>query len=142
MADEVKKRKPKTSKVKAPDGNIKEPFEKREDLKKLLFYVIIVNNGQGDNIRRILRSNHSSAQFTKIGEGTASKKVKTILNIEDSTKEIIYSLVNESAVPDIKKELDAYFAINKRNAGLAFTIELKTIMGVKLYKFFSQTVRG
>ena len=117
-------------------------FETRPGLKKLKFYTIIVNYGQGNNILRILKNNHSSAQFVKYGNGTATKQIAQILNIEDNKKEIIYSLVNEEHVPDIKRELEAYFAASKRNAGVAYNIDVDSIVGVKLYKFLTQTVRG
>ena len=118
------------------------PFENRPNLKKLVFYTIIVNYGQGDNILRILKNNNSSSQYIKVGEGTATKQILDILNIEDNRKEIVYSLVSEDAVPDIKRELEAYFAASKRNKGIAFTLDLSTVVGVKVYKFLTQTVRG
>lgn len=117
------------------------PFEKNKDLKKLVLYTVIVNYGQGDNVLRIFKRNKSSAQFVATGEGTASKNVLDILAIEDNRKEIIYSVIAEDAINDIKAEIDAYFAINKRNSGIAYTISLSTVMGVALYKFLSQTVR-
>ena len=132
----------KTKKENKKPEEVKEPFEKRPGLKKLCFYIIVVNFGQGANIIRLLKNNHSSAQFTQIGEGTASKQIRTILAIEENRKEIIYSLVREDFVPDIKRELEAYFAASKKNAGVAFTIDLDSIVGVKIYKFLTQTVRG
>ena len=120
----------------------KQPFEERPDLKKIKFYIIIVNYGQGQNIVKLLKANHASAQFVQFGEGTATKQVRNILSIEDNRKEIIYSFLREDLVNEFKKDLDAYFASSKRNAGVGFTIELDTIVGVKLYKFLTQTVRG
>ena len=120
----------------------KQPFEERPDLKKLKFYIIIVNYGQGQNIIKLLKANHSSAQYVQYGEGTATKQVRSILSIQDNRKEIIYSFMREDLVNDFKKDLDAYFASSKKNAGVGFTIELNTIVGVKLYKFLTQTVRG
>lgn len=121
---------------------VQPPFETREDLKKLLLYTIIVPNGQGDAVIRILKRKGSSAQFVRLGEGTASKQVLSVLHIEDTKKEIVYSLVREDLVPEIKVELEAFFLSSKRNRGIAFTIELNSIVGVKMYKFLSQTVRG
>ena len=117
-------------------------FESRSDIKKLVLYTIIVPRGQADNIVRILKANKSSAQFIKYGEGTASNAIRDILGSEDTKKDIVYSIVREDAVPDIKKELDVYFIASKRNRGIAYTITLTSIVGVKLYKFFTQTVRG
>ena len=120
----------------------KPAFEDREGLRRLVFYTIIVNFGQSGNILKILKRNHSSAQFVKVGEGTATKQIAQILNLEDNRKEIIYTLVNEDYVKDIKMELEAYFAASKRNAGVAYTIDVDSFVGVKLYKFLTQTVRG
>ena len=117
-------------------------FEKRDDIRKLYLYTIIVPHGQGDNILRILKLNKSSAQFIQYGEGTASNAIREILGTEDTKKDVIFSLVREDAIPDIKKELDIYFVASKRNRGIAYTIQLTSIVGVKLYKFLTQTVRG
>ena len=143
VANKTAETKPKTPRKSTKNvSDIRESFEKRDDLKRMVFYVVIVNYGQSGNIIKLLKNNHSSAQFVQIGEGTATKQVRSILNIEDNTKEIIYSFMREEYVQDFKMELDAYFASSKRNAGIAFTIDLSTIVGVKIYKFLTQTVRG
>lgn len=117
-------------------------FESKDSLKKLVFYIIIVNFGQSDDVINILKRNHSSAQFIQIGEGTASSQIRDVLNIDDNRKEIIYSLIRQDYAVDIEKELSAYFLAAKRNRGVGFSIDLDSIVGVKLYKFFTQTVRG
>lgn len=117
-------------------------FEDREDLKRLVFYIIIVNAGQSDNIVKLLKSNHSSAQFIKNGEGTASKQIREVLGIEENKKEIIFSLLREDFVPDFKKELEAYFLSSKKNSGIGFTVDVNSVVGVKMYKFLTQTIRG
>lgn len=116
--------------------------ETKEEYKKLVFYIVIVDFGQSENIIRILKDNHSSAQFVQMGEGTANSQIRDILNIEDNNKEIIYSLIREDYAKDICKELSAYFAASKRNKGVGFSIDLDSFVGVTLYKFFTQTVRG
>ena len=118
------------------------PFEEREELKKLIFYVVIVNFGQGDNIIKLMKANHSSAQFVQSGEGTATSKVRDILNIEDNRKEIVFSLIREDYISEFQKELEAFFASSRMSKGVGFAVNLDSIMGVKLYKFFTQTVRG
>lgn len=120
----------------------KSGFEARDDLKRLVFYIIIVNFGQSSNIIKLLKTNHSSAQFIQVGEGTATKKIRSILGIEDNRKEIIYSLIREEFVEEFKQDLDVYFAASKRNSGVGFTVKLDSIVGVKIYKFLTQTVRG
>ena len=117
-------------------------FEDREDLKTLLLYIVIVNYGQGSNVIKLLKSNHCSMATVQVGEGTANKQIRNILAIEDDRKDIVYSFIREEYIDECKRELEAYFAASKRNAGVAFTIKLNSIIGVKMYKFLSQTVRG
>ena len=138
----VKEATPKKAKKKESPKKEDPAFETRSDIKKLVLYTVIVPRGQGENIIRIFKANKSSAQFVQYGEGTASNAIRDILGSEDTKKDIVYSLVREDAVPDIKKELDVYFIASKRNRGIAYTISLTSIVGVKLYKFFTQTVRG
>ena len=148
MSENVKEvkeiKKPKKVKVKKEKATeeARPAFETRSDLKKLVLYTIIVPRGQGENILKILKSYKSSAQFIQIGEGTATSVIRDILNIEDTKKDIIYSIVREDTVKDIKQELDVYFIASKRNKGIAYTISLNSIVGVKMYKFLTQTVRG
>ncbi len=138
---EAKEVAPKKTKKKE---NIEETssFESRSDIKKLVLYTVIVPRGQGENVVHILKANKSSAQFVQFGEGTASNAIREILGTEDTKKDIVYSIVREDVVNDIKKELDVYFIASKKNRGIAYTISLTGIVGVKLYKFFTQTVRG
>lgn len=138
----VKEVTPKKAKKKESPKKEDPAFETRSDIKKLVLYTVIVPRGQGENIIRIFKANKSSAQFVQYGEGTASNAIRDILGSEDTKKDIVYSLVREDVVPDIKKELDVYFIASKRNRGIAYTISLTSIVGVKLYKFFTQTVRG
>ena len=138
----VKEVAPKKAKKKESPKKEDPAFETRSDIKKLVLYTVIVPRGQGENIIRIFKANKSSAQFVQYGEGTASNAIRDILGSEDTKKDIVYSLVREDVVPDIKKELDVYFIASKRNRGIAYTISLTSIVGVKLYKFFTQTVRG
>lgn len=120
----------------------KPAFESRPDLKKLVFYIVIVPRGHADNILRIFKTTKSSFQLVQFGDGTATSEFKSILGVEGNEKDLVYSLVREDVVPEIKRELDNYFDSNKRNGGIAFTINVKTLIGVRIYKYLTQTVRG
>lgn len=116
------------------------PFEKRPDLKKLTLFVTIVNNGQSTPIIKLFENYGCSAQFIQSGEGTAGKQVMDILGITDNKKEVIMSIIKKETVPDIKKELEAYFQVSKRNRGIGFTIPLTSIIGVKVYQFLADSL--
>ena len=141
---EVKKKAPKivnkVKKVIKPE--VTPPFENRLDLKQLYLYVVVVPRGQADAASRILKEHRSSAQYIQVGEGTTKRAVNDILDIEDTKKDVIYSLVRDDELPGLKKDFDAYYDSGKKIMGISFAIELNSFIGVKLYKFFTQTVRG
>ncbi|MCR5332726.1 MAG: hypothetical protein K6E11_01735 [Bacilli bacterium] len=108
--------------------------------KKLLLFITIVGKGQAQPVTRIFERGGSSAQFIQRGEGTATKEIYDILGVEDNDKDIIFSFISEDKIPDVKKELEAFFAANKRNRGIGFSIALSSIIGVRVYQFLANTV--
>lgn len=114
-------------------------YEDRKDIeiKKLLMHITIVPSEQGPTVNKLFKSLGVSCQFTQRGRGTASKKVREILGVEDNHKELIFSLVPEDLVPKMNLELEAFFAANDRNKGIAFTIPLESIMSVRVYNFLA-----
>lgn len=116
------------------------PFEKNNDIQKLCVYITIVGPGLADTITRIFKNYGSSAQFIQRGEGTATKQIREIFGIEDTSKDIIASIVKQSSIADIKVELEAFFAANKKNKGIGFSIPMTSIAGVTVYKFLTNTL--
>lgn len=114
-------------------------YEKTNEIKPLCLYVTIVNRGQANAIVSMFQRVGSSAQFINVGTGTASRNVLDILGIEDNEKEVVYCFIKEELVPEAKKELEAFFAINKKNKGIGFSIKLTSIIGVKLYRFLTNS---
>lgn len=108
--------------------------------KKLLIFVTIVGHGAGTPVTKLFERYGASAQFVQRGEGTATKEINNILGIEDNEKDIVFSFVTEDVVPEIKKELEAFFVINKRNRGIGMTLPLSSIIGIRVYQFLANTV--
>lgn len=113
------------------------PYEERSDLKKLSLYVTIVNHGQSGPIMKIFQNAGANAQFIQLGHGTAGRQVLDILGISDNRKEIVLSIIKQEALSEVKKELEAFFMINKRNKGVGFSIAMTSIIGVKVYQFLA-----
>lgn len=108
--------------------------------KKLLLFVTIVGKGLSRPVMKIFERAGSSAQFVQRGEGTAQKEIYNILGIEDVDKDIVFSFVSEDKIPDIKKELSAFFLVSKKNRGIGFSVPLSSIIGVRVYQFLANTV--
>lgn len=116
------------------------PIEDRRDLKRLSLYVVIVPKGQGQAMINLMQDYNSSLQFLHVGYGTANKEVLEILGIQDNQKDVVVGVVTPGEIKDIKKEIDAFFEINKKKRGIAFTIPLSSMVGVKVYHFLSNTI--
>lgn len=108
--------------------------------KKLLLFVTIIGKGLSRPVMKIFERAGSSAQFVQRGEGTAQKEIYNILGIEDVDKDIVFSFVSEDKIPDIKKELSAFFLVSKKNRGIGFSVPLSSIIGVRVYQFLANTV--
>ena len=121
--------------------NIKEvPSMETVVQKKLLLFVTIIGKGLSRPVMKIFERAGSSAQFVQRGEGTAQKEIYNILGIEDVDKDIVFSFVSEDKIPDIKKELSAFFLVSKKNRGIGFSVPLSSIIGVRVYQFLANTV--
>jgi hypothetical protein len=130
---EVKKRKRKTIE--------KQPkFEEQEGLNKLSIYVSIVNSGLANNVVKIMESVGCSASFIQNGEGTATEALKDVLNIVDTKKDVVISIIKNKDLEQVQTEMNAFFLAAKRNRGIGFAIQMNSIVGVRIYKFLSQTL--
>ena len=108
--------------------------------KKLSMFVTIVNKGQGNFVLKLFESEGANAQFVQHGEGTAQKEIRNILGIEDNSKEIIISLIQNDKIQSASKELEAFFKISKKNRGIGFAIPMTSIIGMRIYQFLCDSI--
>ncbi len=116
------------------------PFEERKDIEKLSIFITIVNKGQGEAVLKLFESNGCAAQVVQRGRGTATKQMYDILGVEDNKKDIVFSVIKQSSIPDAKKDLEAFFAASKRNKGIGFSIPMTSIIGVSVYQFLTDSL--
>ena len=108
---------------------------------KLMLFISIVSRGLSAPVLKIFQKCYVSGQFVLTGEGTARKEIRNILGIEDNEKDVVISFVRKDKVEELKSLLEVFFISSKRNAGISFSIELDSIIGVKVYQFLADTVR-
>ena len=115
------------------------PYEDRKDItiKKLFLHVTIVPGGQGQTINKLFKNLGVACQFTQRGRGTANKKIRDILGIEDNHKDLVFSLIPENLIPKVNTELEVFFAASEKNKGIGFTIQLDSIISVRVYNFLA-----
>ena len=121
----------------AKKKEVKLPYDKTNEIKPLVAYFAIVNQGNANAVIEIFRRAGSNASFVQMGTGTASKHVRDILGIEDNRKEIVVSIIREEKLKDAMTELEAYYAASKRNKGIGFSISLTGLSGVRMYQFLA-----
>ena len=68
-------------------------YEQRDDIAKLYVHIAIVPSGQAPSINKLFKSLGVACQFNQRGRGTANKKVREILGIEDNHKDLIFSFI-------------------------------------------------
>lgn len=115
-------------------------FEKTNEIKKLCLYVTIVNKGQANAVTSLFQRMGSALQYVEVGNGTANKNVLDILGIEDNAKEIVFAVIKEELVKDAARELQAFFMASKKNKGIGFKVDLTSMIGVKLYRFLTNSL--
>ncbi len=101
----------------------------------LSLFITIVNRGISSPILSLFNTLGSSLQFVQVGQGTARREVLDILGIEDSSKDVIFSVVRQKDVSNIQEELEAFFISGRRNKGVAFAIPFSSVIGLKAYHF-------
>ena len=117
-----------------------ELYENKKDLRKLYVHITIVPSGQAPAINKLFKSLGVACQFNQRGRGTANKRVREILGIEDNHKDLIISLIPENLIPTITTELEAYFAASDKNRGIGFTIQMDSIISVRVYNFLADAL--
>ena len=93
------------------------------DRKKVDFYVSNLE-GFGANVQEIV-----------YGEGTTPRK--NLLGIKVSEKAVLFSVVREDKIKEILATYEDKYFQTKNGKGIAFTIPVKSMIGVALYQFLA-----
>lgn len=113
---------------------------KANELAKLSFYVVILDEGFAGNVVKLFTNLGISAAFIQKGRGTATRQIREILGVEDNKKEIIYSIVRNDKIEDISREIRAFFASSKKIRGISFAIPLTGIISMRIYSFLADSL--
>lgn len=104
---------------------------------KLKLLVTIVNRSKAEFFMDLLQSQEINVQLALSGEGTASTDMRQLLGLVDSEKSVIFSLVREDRAREALSLLGEKFKTVRGGKGIAYTIPLKSVVGVAIYRFLS-----
>ncbi len=106
-------------------------------IKKLKLLVTVVDRTKTLFYTDLLEEFEVNMQTVIYGTGTADEALLNYLGFANSDKAVILSFVREDKVKSILETLAEKFEKVKNGKGIAFTIPLKSIIGVSIYQFLS-----
>lgn len=105
------------------------------DKMQLLF--TIVNRAKTEFYIDLLGNFEVNMQMVLNGHGTAAEKHLELLGLTDSDKSVIISVIRRDRVKDALYALEEKFKTVKGGKGIAFTVPMKSTIGVAIYQFLS-----
>ncbi len=104
---------------------------------KLKLLVTIVNRNKGELYADLLQAFDINIQMILAGEGTASTDMLQLLGLTDSDRAVLLSVVREDCAKEALQMLEEKFRTVRGGKGIAYTIPLKSVVGVAIYRFLS-----
>ena len=105
------------------------------DKMQLLF--TIVNRAKTEFYIDLLGNFEVNMQMVLNGHGTAAAKHLEILGLTDSDRTVIISVIRRDRAKDALYALEEKFKTVKGGKGIAFTVPMKSTIGVAIYQFLS-----
>lgn len=106
-------------------------------VKKLKILFTIVDRTKALFYTDLLEQFEVNMQMVLYGKGTATSETLHYLGLSESEKAIIVSVVREDKIKEILEVLNEKFEKVKNGKGIAYTIPMKSIIGVSIYQFLS-----
>ena len=121
-------------------NKIKEDKTKKNinsSIKKLKMLITVVDRSKAIYYVDLLEQFEINMQTVIYGKGTAGSEMLSLLGLAEPEKAIIISFVREDKVSDVVETLSEKFEKIKNGKGIAFTIPMKSVIGVSIYQFLS-----
>ncbi len=104
---------------------------------RLELLITTVNRNKGDYYADLIQSFDVNMQVLALAEGTANAGMLGLLGISDSSKTVIFSIIQESKIADAMYVLEEKFKTIKGGKGIAFTVPLTSVIGKLFFNFLS-----
>ena len=105
-------------------------------IKKLKLLFTVGDRQKGEFYLDVISQFDVNCQLAVSGLGTAASELVELLGLEPH-KAVILSVVREDMVDDILNTLEDKFATIRNGKGVSFAVPLSSVIGVNLYRFFS-----
>ena len=121
-------------------SNITKPYTKKtknSSIKKLKVLITIVNRSKDLFYLDLLEQYEVNMQMVLYGNGTANTEMLGLLGLVETEKAVILSIVREDKIKEISEVLKEKFNKVKDGKGIAYTIPMKSLIGVSIYQFLA-----
>lgn len=108
-----------------------------DQLKKLKIIVSIVPQGKKEIIIDMLEEFEVNYSISFPGNGTSTNELMKMLGFENNNRDVIFSFIRENKVKDALLSIEDKFKKFKYHQSIAFSIPVKSIIGMQNYLFLS-----
>ena len=105
----------------------------------LILMTTIVDRKILNRYMELYQDNELHVAFLSLGYGTASNEILDYLGLESNQKAVSFSIVEEKTWLTVKRQLEKKLKIDAPGGGIAFTIPLSSIGGMKQLQFLLET---
>lgn len=99
--------------------------------------IIIVDHNYLAKLEKLLNKYSTSFQFLTNAKGTANNEILNYLGLGVTSKNLILLVLEETLIRDIFKMLIREMKFDIPGRGIAFTIDLSCISGIKALKYLT-----
>ena len=119
----------------APETGVKKV--QNDAIKKLKILFTVINRSKALFYSDLIEQFEVNMQAVIYGKGTADSKMLGYLGLSETDKAVIVSVVREDKVGAVLETLNEKFDKVKNGKGIAFTVPMKSVIGVSVYQFLS-----
>lgn len=108
---------------------------------RLKLLITTVSRNKADYFADLIQSFDVNMQLTVLGEGTASQGMLAALGLAESSKSVIFSVIQEDKLPEALIALEEKFNTIKGGKGIAYSVPLTSVIGTLIFGFLSNNKR-
>ncbi|MFA5481567.1 MAG: hypothetical protein WC282_04225 [Bacilli bacterium] len=136
--NEISKTKPESELARKENGSL-EKSASAPAIAKLKFFVTIVTHSYQKDVLKILKNYEVGISFITHGYGTGTREIYAILGLSDVRKDLVFAVIKSENAEKIKAEIEKMFKQSRDAKGIAFAIDISSVIGLSIYKYLTNT---
>lgn len=104
---------------------------------KLKLLVTIIDRKMGKKLVEMYKSEMLIHNMLLMGRGTAESDLLDLLGLGETEKYVILTPITDKKLPQVLKRIKEEMKIEKAGHGIAFTVPVASVGGVKTFEYMS-----